>query len=227
MNAQLLMVAAGLGRRLGLDTPKALADLCGQSLAARTLDTLASVGLAPPAIIVYPKGYKESFQEALKNAAMPVQYVEGGAERRDSVRRGLDALNPDTDIVVIHDAARPFANADAVRAAIEAANHCGAATLATPVADTVLVSDGDGYLDNTPDRALLWACQTPQVFRTSVIRQAHDDVRNRDIVGTDDATLARRIGCRVKLVDGGAMNFKITTRRDLAFATYALDKGMA
>jgi len=135
-------------------------------------------------------------------------------------------LNPDTEIVAIHDAARPFPTALSISTAIEAAHHYGAATLATPAIDTILVDDGRGFLGVTPDRTLLWACQTPQVFQVDVIRRAYEDEKNKDVPCTDDATLAQRIGCQVKLVDGGAMNFKITTKRELAFARYLLEQSL-
>ena len=226
MITQLIIVAAGLGTRLGLQTPKALVKLCGRSLVARTLDRLLAVEFGDPLVIVIPAGYEDAFREALNDIPAAIQYVEGGQERRDSVKRGLDVLNPDTEIVAIHDAARPFPTALSVCTAIEAARQYGAATLATPVIDTILMDEGAGFMGTTPDRSLLWACQTPQVFQVDVIRRAYADEKNKDVPCTDDATMAQRIGCQVKLVDGGAMNFKITTKRELAFASYLLEQSL-
>jgi 2-C-methyl-D-erythritol 4-phosphate cytidylyltransferase len=224
---QLIIPAAGLGQRLGMKTPKALVKVCGRSLITRTLDRLLAVDFADPLIVIVPAGYENAFRAALSDIPSAIQYIEGGAERRDSVARGLEALNPDTELVVIHDAARPFPAARSVCAAIEAASRHGAATLATPCADTILIEDGSGFLQMTPDRTKAWACQTPQVFHVDILRRAYEDPVNADFSGTDDATLVNRIGCPVKLIDGGAMNFKITTKRDLAFATYMLENSLA
>lgn len=227
MITQLLIPAAGLGKRLGMSTPKALVKLCGRSLVARTLDRLLAVDFVDPIIMLIPPGFENAFKDALSDIPSTIQYIEGGAERRDSVARGLAALNTDTEMVVIHDAARPFPAARSVCAAIESASRHGAATLATPAIDTILIEDGAGFLQSTPDRSMVWACQTPQVFQVEVIRRAYKDVVNADAACTDDATMVQRIGCPVKLIDGGAMNFKITTKRELAFATYLLENSLA
>lgn len=200
--------------------------LGNQSLVARTLNCLLPVEFTEPSIVIFPKGYEEAFREALSEVPVAIQYIEGGLERRDSVKRGLDGLNPDTDIVVIHDAARPFPPLRAVCTAIDATRQYGAATLATPVTDTILTDNGTGCLGMTPDRSLLWSCQTPQVFQVDLIRQAYGDERNTGISCTDDATLVQRIGSPVKLVDGGVMNFKVTTKLELAFANYLLEQGL-
>ncbi len=224
MSVQLIVPAAGVGQRLGLSMPKALAMLGGRPLIAVTIQNLLPVGFDEPIIVVYTEGYKQAFEDGLEHLGVSVTLVAGGRERRDSVRRSLDALSPRTEITVIHDAARPFAPVDAVQTAIEQAREHGAATLATPVADTILVEDGAGFLESTPDRTVLWACQTPQVFQTDLIRKAHQASCNQMASSTDDATLVRRIGHPVRLVDGGAANFKITTQHDLAFAAHLLGK---
>ncbi len=226
MKAQLLIAAAGMGRRLGLQGPKALARLGGKSLVAATLERLLPLNLTPPTLVLFPKGYGAAFREHLETLPAQTLLVEGGEERQDSVRRGLDALNNDTEIVVIHDAARPFAPIEAIAEAMEAAHRVGAATLASPAVDTILMDDGGGMLASTPDRSRLWACQTPQVFQTAIIRQAYALAQLQGLRCTDDATLAKAAGTPVALVDGGPMNFKITTRLDLDFANYLWDKGI-
>ncbi len=227
MITQLILPAAGLGQRLGMKTPKALVKVCGRSLITRTLDRLLAVEFAEPLLVIVPMDHENAFREALSDIPTAIRYIEGGAERRDSVARGLEALNSDTELVVIHDAARPFPAARSVCSAIEAASRHGAATLATPSADTILLEDGSGFLKMTPDRTQVWACQTPQVFQVDILRRAYEDPINASFAGTDDATLVNRIGCPVKLIDGGVMNFKITTKRDLSFATYLLENSLA
>lgn len=218
MRAQLIIAAAGMGRRLGLNKPKALSPMAGKPLVAATVGRMRAAPFVRPIIIIYPDGWEQAFREALHEYSDAIVLVAGGAERQISVLHGLDALDAATEIAAIHDVARPFVPIEAVVSALDAAREYGGATLATPVSDTILLDNGDGFLDQTPDRSRLWACQTPQVFRTDIIRRAHAVAADEGLVFTDDATLARYIGCTVKLVDGGPMNFKITTSRDLAFA---------
>lgn len=226
MNTQLLVPAAGSGTRLGCAGPKALVDLGGKPMLVRTLERFQTLGLTDAALVLAPPEYVAGFTSALKKTFPTVRVIPGGAERQDSVRAGLDAIDPSTEIVVIHDAARPFVPPAAVQASIEAAAAVGAATVAIPAVDTILKEDGDGFLDSTPERRYLWACQTPQTFRVEIIRDAHRRAIAKNIFVTDDATLARRFGARVKLVNGSPLNFKVTTPADLELARLLLREGI-
>ncbi len=221
MKAQLLLPAAGLGTRLGCEGPKALIPLDGVPLLVYTLQRFAALELVENAVVVVTPSDRAAFETALA-VAMPghtLRIVDGGAERQDSVALGLAALDPDTEIVVIHDAARPFIAMASVQNSITAAAAYGAATVAIPSIDTILQADADGFLQSTPDRRYLWACQTPQTFRVEVIREAHARARAEGFTGTDDASLVRRVGRTVKLVLGTPLNFKITTPSDLHLAS--------
>ena len=127
--------------------------------------------------------------------------------------------------MAIHDAARPFIEEVTIRGVMDAARTAGAATVATPCVDTILESDDVGMLAATPDRSRLWACQTPQAFRLSLIREAHEKAQELGASYTDDATLVRAAGHEVKIVEGTAGNIKITTAADLAFAEYLIREG--
>lgn len=226
---QLLIPAAGMGLRLGCDGPKALIDVAGKPLLVRTLERFRPLNLLPGTVVIVPAGFEAAFEAALEEAFpwVPISLVTGGAERQISVSNGLNALAPDTEIVAIHDAARPFVSTESVAESIEAADQFGAATVAVPSIDTILVGDADSFLIDTPDRARLWACQTPQTFRVSVIREAHAAAKQADYLGTDDATLVQRTGHTVKLVRGTPLNFKVTTPEDLALARCVVEKGLA
>jgi 2-C-methyl-D-erythritol 4-phosphate cytidylyltransferase len=178
-------------------------------------------------ITIAPQARAE-FESALR-AHFPTsraQLVDGGKERQDSVRNGLAALDPVTEIVLIHDAARPFVSVDSIRASADAAAEFGAATVAIPSIDTILVSDGDAFLADTPDRKTLWACQTPQTFGVDVLRHAHEKALRDGYAGTDDASLVQRAGGKVKLVMGSPLNFKVTTPQDLALARCVIEGGL-
>lgn len=229
MKTQLLIPAAGMGTRLGYGVPKALIALGDRPLLVHTLERLAPLGLLGGAIITVPSDHRGAFQDVLSTHFPDVGFTlpDGGAERQDSVRNGLAALSDDTDIVVIHDAARPFVSLESVKASIEAAAESGAATVAVPCIDTILEGDENAYLVSTPDRSRLWACQTPQTFRVDVIREAHDVARREEFLATDDASLVRRLGFQVKLVTGTPLNFKITTPADFAMAEHIARSGLA
>lgn len=223
MKVQLVIPAAGMGLRLGADMPKALIPLGGIPMLARTLRQFEDLGLVPNAIILIPSEHIGLFKESLfRHVSHPLQFVPGGDERQHSVENGLAALDEDTEMVVIHDAARPFVELVSIKASIDGAVQVGAATVAIPSIDTILEADTDDFLVNTPDRRTLWACQTPQTFQVSVIRDAHAAARRDGYMGTDDASLVRKYGGRVKLVHGSRLNFKITTAADLALAELIL-----
>ncbi len=229
MKTQLLIPAAGMGQRLGAQGPKALTDLCGEPMLVRTLRAFSGLGLLPGAVVTIPGAYASEFRNVLASAfpGTPFSLIDGGAERQDSVENGLHALDADTDIVVIHDAARPFVAVASIHASIDAAIAYGAATVAIPCNDTILEAESDDFLCNTPDRSILWACQTPQTFRVDVIRKAHEIARREEFVSTDDATLVRRVGGAVKLVRGTPLNFKVTAPGDLALARCVIEGGLA
>lgn len=224
-NAQLILVAGGQGTRLGNDTPKALVPLLDSPLFIHSLRAFEPIGLAQRAVVVFPDGHEMAFRSAI-DAAFPdseIELVVGGAERYDSVKRGLQALSSSTEIVLIHDAARPFIPEDVIRAAMDVADSDGAATVATRCKDTILKVDDNLNLIATPDRRRLWACQTPQVFRRAIIESAYAGTIPEIL--TDDATLVRQSGHAVQIVEGPDTNIKITTPLDMELAAHLLNKG--
>jgi 2-C-methyl-D-erythritol 4-phosphate cytidylyltransferase len=130
------------------------------------------------------------------------------------VWRALQAAPAAAEVVVVHDAVRPFITRALLEAVVTAAAEAGAAICALPVTETVK-RVRDGFVEQTVDRAGLWSVQTPQAFRAALLREAHDKARRDGIVGTDDAMLVERLGQRVRVVPGLAGNLKITTPDDL------------
>jgi 2-C-methyl-D-erythritol 4-phosphate cytidylyltransferase len=228
VKVQVVIPAGGMGQRLGQPLPKALVPVAGVPLLVRTLRQFESLGLTHDAIVAIPASHRTFFEAALTDAfpSSTIRLVDGGEARQDSVRLGIAALDADTKICVIHDAARLFITPEEIQAAIDAAVEMGAATVAVPSIDTILVDDGQGFLKETPERRLLWACQTPQVFHTEIIRSAHAQALESGMEVTDDATLVQRCGHPVKLVTGSPRNFKLTTPTDLLVAEALIEKGI-
>ena len=147
-------------------------------------------------------------------------FVEGGAERQHSVARGLAALTPGCDLVAVHDAARALVRPEVIARAIAVAAEHGAAIAAVPLADTLKAVEGERIVA-TPPRTGFWRAQTPQVFRRDWLVAAHAAARE---LATDDAALVEALGHEVRVAEGDALNFKITTATDLALAEAWLEK---
>ena len=146
------------------------------------------------------------------------QLVVGGETRQQSVYNGVQVLSADVDFVIVHDGVRPFVTDETIFACLTAADKCGAAVSAVPVKDTIKVADENCFINDTPDRERLWAVQTPQIFRKSLLEAAHQTAQERQFTATDDAALVEQLGFPVKLVKGSYANVKITTPVDMQVA---------
>jgi 2-C-methyl-D-erythritol 4-phosphate cytidylyltransferase len=229
MHITAIIPAAGEGSRFRGAVRKQFFVLDGLPILSPPLMALTASNALAAAIIVVPPGEESFVREALSLAGVELatEVVSGGRERQDSVYNGLLRANPDTDLVLIHDGVRPFVSPGVVLATIEAAKECGAAVAAVPVTDTIKRVDADGFVIDTPAREQLWAAQTPQVFRYSLLMQAHQSVRKRGILATDDAALLEHLGVRVKVVRGSYENLKITSEDDLPLAGLILRRQRA
>ena len=140
--------------------------------------------------------------------------------RADSVRRGLNAVSRDCDIIGIHDAARPLVSVDSIEEVFDAAFEFGSATLAVPVTDTLKICEGD-FIIGTQPRENIWAVQTPQVFRKDILFEAVEKI-DPQISITDDCSIIERLGGRIKIIRGSRTNIKITYPEDLFIASAIL-----
>ena len=168
-----------------------------------------------------PEEHFDRTREAL-SAYDDVVVTVGGASRQESVRAGLDKV--DAEVVVIHDAARPFASPDTVARTVAALADADGAIVAVPVEDTIKQVDGDRVM-STPDRSRLWRSQTPQAFKTEVLRAAHAQALADGVNATDDAELVERAGGTVVVVAGSSRNMKITNAADLELAAFLAAEG--
>ena len=168
------------------------------------------------------------FSECRKTVLEPYSFtkvqelVAGGETRQMSVSNGLRALSADVDFVIVHDGVRPFVTDETISECLTAAEAYGAAVAAVPVKDTIKLANEDCFITETPERERLWAVQTPQVFRKSLLEAAHQTAQERQLTGTDDAALVEQLGFPVKLVKGSYANLKITTPVDLRVAEVLL-----
>jgi 2-C-methyl-D-erythritol 4-phosphate cytidylyltransferase len=227
MRVAAVVVAAGRGERLGRAIPKAFVPLAGRPLLWHALQALGraqSLDCIVPVVGAADRRHWDALAPELAGVSGLAPAVPGGARRQDSVRAGIAALPPDAEWVAVHDAARPLVRPADVDRVVAEAKRGGAALLATPVRDTVKRVQ-EGRVVETPPRAELWAAQTPQVFRTAVLREALAKAEADGFTGTDDAELVERLGVRVRVVEGDARNLKITRPEDLPLAEQWLGAG--
>jgi 2-C-methyl-D-erythritol 4-phosphate cytidylyltransferase len=218
LKASAIIVAAGSGVRLGSDAPKAFVKVGGRTMLAWSLGAVAQVDLIGELVIAVPAGFESAARAEVAAAglAIPVKITAGGLERQDSVRIALGLTSAVSELVIVHDAARPLATPQIFQACLDAAARAGGAIAAIPVADTLKRVATGGVIAATVARAGLWQAQTPQAFRRDVIVAAHRRAVSEGIVATDDADLVERTGARVEVVEVTTANIKITTPSDLA-----------
>jgi 2-C-methyl-D-erythritol 4-phosphate cytidylyltransferase len=234
----LLIAAAGSGRRMGATGNKLLLPVAGRPVLAWTLQAaldcpaiswIGIVGqpldrLAIEAIVATAR--RERTPGVPDASRLPVEWIEGGDTRQESVRRGLAALPAAAEMVLIHDGARCLAEPDLLArcaAALRDAMAAGAGIIAaTPVTDTIKQVDGQGLITATPDRSGLWAAQTPQGFGVAQLVGAHARAEAQGWSVTDDAALYERLGLPVRVLEAPASNIKLTTRFDLTVAEAVL-----
>jgi 2-C-methyl-D-erythritol 4-phosphate cytidylyltransferase len=220
----LLIPAAGMGKRMGSDRNKLRLNLLNQPILAWTLQTAeASAAIQWIGIIGQPEDFP-TWQDMLStlNLHKPVILIPGGATRQESVYNGLEALPADAQFVLIHDGARCLATPDLFDRCARAFTQYLGFIAAIPVKDTIKVVDEQQQIQHTPDRAQLWAAQTPQGFDVAKLKFCHAEGRRQGLEVTDDAALFEQMGYPVHIVRGEETNLKITTPEDLAIAELIL-----
>lgn len=220
----LLIPAAGMGRRMGSDRNKLLLTLLDKPLLAWTLEAAeAATGIDWIGIMGQPVDFPD-FQEILAqlNLTKPVELIQGGETRQQSVYNGLQALPTDAERVLIHDGARCLATPELFERCGTALQTCSGLIAAVPVKDTIKVVDQNGLILETPDRQQLWAAQTPQGFEVKLLKECHDQGRQQGWEVTDDAALFEKCGLSVHIVMGEETNLKVTTPVDLSVAEFIL-----
>jgi 2-C-methyl-D-erythritol 4-phosphate cytidylyltransferase/2-C-methyl-D-erythritol 2,4-cyclodiphosphate synthase len=219
MHVTAIIAAAGAGRRLGAPKPKQLLDIGGGSMLEHSVEAFARHPRISDIVVVLPAGHASfALVTSMDPTSMPpIRVVQGGERRQDSVANGFDVVGPATDVVLIHDAARPFVTADLIDRTIDAAAAHGAAIAALPSRDTVKRVDAGGRIVETIPRETIYLAQTPQGFRRDVLAQAVAAARS-GLEATDEAMLAERAGHAVHVVDGDPANVKITSAGDLEAA---------
>ncbi|MEE9584115.1 MAG: 2-C-methyl-D-erythritol 4-phosphate cytidylyltransferase [Candidatus Brocadiales bacterium] len=221
-HVSIILAAAGLGVRMGRDVKKPYLLIKGKPILQHSLERFLDVnGVREIIVAVDPselESAKREWKDKYSGCGVGVKIVPGGRRRQDSVSEALKHLEPQTEIVLVHDAVRPVVTGEMIEAVINRAQTSGAAILAVPVNATIKEVEGRQKIVRTVDRQRLWMAQTPQGFRKDVLLRAYDALIKEDVEVTDDAQAVERLGHPVEIVPGSHTNIKITTPDDLALA---------
>lgn len=222
MKCGIIIAAAGQGKRMGAGVNKLFLQLEGKPILIHTLEKFLQKDWVDEIVIVVHPDEAETVKNLLLRYKIKVkQIVSGGKERQDSIHNGLNYLQ--SKWVMVHDGARPFIRSEILDALFMKVKQSDAAVVGVPVKDTIKVIGDDKKIRYTPDRKSLWAVQTPQAFRLSILREAYEKAEKDHFLGTDDASLVERLGIPIEIVEGDYQNIKITTLEDLLFAKAILN----
>ena len=223
MEYQVVIPAAGQGKRMRAGKNKLLLKLNDCPVIVHTLLVFEHDENCTGIFLAINPSDRNAFEDLLSHYRIKkvVKLVEGGEERQHSVYNALLAVSH--DIVLVHDGARPFIKERTIQELVEVTNQTGAAIAAVPVKDTIKKVI-DGKVTNTIERSSLWMVQTPQAFRVSILKKAHEEAIADSYLGTDDASLVERMNREVAVVESDYDNIKLTTPEDLYFAEAIVKK---
>ena len=218
MKTQAILAIAGSGTRLKTSDPKALISICDKPIFVYSLEAFEKSTLIDSVVIVTQEKFIDQFNEIIEKYGIKKvkKIVVGGDTRFESVNNGLQNIDDDTDIVIVHDGARPLITSDLVDRSIESTKEHGAVIVAVEVKPTIKRVGADLFVEETLNRNELWEVQTPQVFKKDILLKAH--AQKISDVPTDDASLVEQIGVKVKILKGDYKNIKVTTKEDIIVA---------
>ncbi|MGI6433853.1 MAG: 2-C-methyl-D-erythritol 4-phosphate cytidylyltransferase [Syntrophomonadaceae bacterium] len=220
-NLRVVIAAAGSGRRMGQEINKQYRLLLSRPVLAYSIDVFEVYPQVDEIVVVaHPDEIDYCKREVIKRYGYKKvsRVIAGGAERQDSVWKGLQSLGTDTAYVAVHDGARPLLSSQLIDHLLEAAREWGAAIPGVMARDTLKMIDRDGFVGHTLDRSVVSLIQTPQIFQYQELLRAYEYAYRDDLMGTDDASLFEVYIGRVKVVPGEANNIKMTTMEDMLMA---------
>ncbi|OGP68333.1 MAG: hypothetical protein A2W27_11490 [Deltaproteobacteria bacterium RBG_16_44_11] len=226
MRTVAIIPAGGAGKRLNAKQAKQYLLLDDTPLLIHTLKVFQKAKIINEIVLVLPKDYVASAKQLINNYGLTkiTAVVAGGKERQDSVKNGIAAINGKCDVVVIHDAVRPFVTEELITKVVVAAKLTGAASIGVKAKDTIKETKKDNLVAATIPRQNLWLTQTPQAFKFELLKKAYKTAYDKKYYGTDDASLVERIGKKIKMIEGSYENIKITTPEDMIMAEALMKK---
>jgi len=223
MKTYAIIPSGGLGKRANAPLPKQYLQFNGKELIAYTLQVLQSSSLIDEIVVAAQNNYFELLETIKKNFGLTKLnlLVEGGEERQFSVHNAVRAIKAkDDDLILVHDAVRPLVSKEIIYDSIQQAKEYGAAVVAIKAKDTLL--KGNDFVSEYLDRSEIYYVQTPQVFKYKILFNALQKAKEENFVGTDESMLVYKLGHQIKIVNGSALNFKVTTDEDIRLLSMIL-----
>ena len=222
-----IIPAAGSGTRMQSEIPKPYLKIGGKTILEWTVSRFSQLPDVRQIIVATGAGYIEEANQLLTYdpyfTTKTLHVIEGGSDRQESVENALAHVFG-VELVAVHDAVRPFVTAAQIAECCKTAVNYGGAVLGIPARDTIKECDRKGFVKSTPDRSSLWQCQTPQVFKVDVFKEAFRHAKDTGFRGTDDASIVEHMGGVVRMVQGDASNIKITYPQDMIFAEILIER---
>lgn len=228
-SVSIVLLAGGVGKRMGASIPKQYLELRGKPIATYSLETFCGMPCVGEVVVVCEPEWRYVFEECHKNlgSSKPLKFALPGAERQDSVCNGLLGISSSADLVAIHDSARPLVTVEDTMNCILDAQEVGAAVLGVPVKPTIKEADAAGMVVKTLVRSVLWEVQTPQVIEPKMLMEGFELVKKDNLEVTDDVSIIEAMGKPVRITKGCYTNIKVTTPEDLVNAEAFLDQKTA
>ncbi|MEQ8523829.1 2-C-methyl-D-erythritol 4-phosphate cytidylyltransferase [Gracilimonas sp.] len=219
-----IIPAAGSGERMASDIPKPFLKVGSKTILEHTISRFLEVPDVVQIIVATSKKYIPEIKSIFDQVptTLDIQVVEGGKERQFSIYNALKLVSPNSELVAVHDAVRPFVRKQLIEECCSVASKVGGAVLGVPAKDTIKRVDKNKVIEDTPNRSFLWQAQTPQVFQKALLMKAYESALKDHFVGTDDASLVERVGGVIQMVEGDRENLKITYPIDLKIAELIL-----
>ncbi|XP_010252286.1 PREDICTED: 2-C-methyl-D-erythritol 4-phosphate cytidylyltransferase, chloroplastic [Nelumbo nucifera] len=213
-----VLLAGGKGKRMGASMPKQYLPLLGQPIALYSFYTFSRMMEVKEIVVVCDPSYRDIFEDTKDKIAVDLKFALPGKERQDSVFSGLQAVDVQSELVCIHDSARPLVSSRDVKKVINDGWLNGAAVLGVPVKATIKEANSESFVVRTLDRKTLWEMQTPQVIKPSLLREGFELVNKKGLEVTDDVSIVEHLKHPVYITEGSYTNIKVTTPDDLLLA---------
>lgn len=217
-SVSVILLAGGKGKRMGASMPKQYLPLLGQPIALYSLHTFSQLIEVKEIIVVCDPSYKDIFEETKENIHVELKFTLPGKERQDSVYSGLQAVDLNSELVCIHDSARPLVLSGDIEKVLKDGRLNGAAVLGVPVKATIKEANSQSFVVRTLNRKTLWEMQTPQVIKRELLRKGFELVNREGLEVTDDVSIVEHLKHPVYITEGSYTNIKVTTPDDLLLA---------
>ncbi|WCJ41957.1 2-C-methyl-D-erythritol 4-phosphate cytidylyltransferase chloroplastic [Euphorbia peplus] len=222
-SVSVVLLAGGQGKRMGASMPKQYLPLLGQPIALYSLYTFSRMIEVKEIVVVCDPSYRDIFEDTIENISIDLKFALPGKERQDSVYSGLQAIDLNSELVCIHDSARPLVTSADVQKVMNDAWKNGAAVLGVPSKATIKEANSESFVVRTLDRKTLWEMQTPQVIKPDLLKKGFEYVNSHGLEVTDDVSIVEHLKHPVYITEGSYTNIKVTTPDDLLLAERILN----